>query len=404
MGIRIALCALAVAALAGCSTQTNSAPGQAMPRGASPTVSTTAAPPVAPPAAYGVEATLDTIPWSRVGPGWLLATWSPLAGHMPGNLPPNQPDPDTVKTALYLVDPQGGRYPITSFGPGRGSDFEVIDWSGDKSRALLRTNGVSGNYVEVDLHTGKQTPLPFSDSDDYPSYTLPDGKALLVTGGGYQKPKTLIRTDLTGKPQQTYPVGQDFQGALYTPDGTQLVIGTSNGLAFMGNDGAPGKAIPVEGQKDCGPIRWWDADAAVVLAGCGAHPSQLWLVPVDGTAPTALTAPNEGQDGPNFGDTNAWNTPAGTFMQELGACGVVYLATLNPDGSTTKVDVPDLDGGSTIVVGVNGGSLRLEGRAACGGGIALADWNPSTNVTTVLLGGPLNGGGVTSAVAFKGQR
>jgi hypothetical protein len=91
-------------------------------------------------------------------------------------------------------------------------------------------------------------------------------------------------------------------------------------------------------------------------------------------------------------------------MQELGACGVVYLAKLNPDGSTTKVDVPDLDGGSTIVVGVNGDSLRLQGRAACGGGIALADWNPSTNVTTFLLGGPLSGGGVTSAVAFKGQR
>ena len=401
MGIRIALCAMAVAALASCSTQTNSPPGQAMSSGPSPTVSTTAAPSEAQPAAYGVEATLDTIPWSRVGPGWLLATWSPLTGHMPGPPPPGQPDPETVQTTLYLVDPQGGRYPITSFGPGSGSNFEVIDWSGDKSRALLRTNGMSANYVEVDLHTGKQTKLSFSDSDDYPSYTLPDGKALLVTRGGYQKPKTLIRTDLTGTPQQTYPIGPDFQGALYTPDGTQLVIGTSNGLAFMGNDGAPGKAIPVDGQKDCGPIRWWDADATVVLAGCGGQSSQLWLVPVDGTAPTALTALNDAQ---NLGDINAWNTPAGTFMQELGACGVVYLAKLNPDGSTTKVDVPDLDGGSTIVVGVNGDSLRLQGKAACGGGIALADWNPSTNVTTFLLGGPLNGGGVTSTVAFKGQR
>ena len=403
MGIRIALCALAVAALAGCSTQPNSAPGQAMSSGASPTASITAAPPLEQPAAYGVEATLDTIPWSQVGPGWLLATWRPLTGHRPGPLPPNEPDPDTVKTALYLVDPQGGRYPITSFGPGRGSDFEVIDWSGDKSRALLRTNGMSANYVEVDLHSGKQTKVSFSDADDYPSYTLPDGKALLVAGGGYQKPKTLVRTDLTGKPQQTYPIGQDFQGALYTPDGTQLVVGNSTGLAFMGNDGTPGKAIPVEGQKDCGPIRWWDADATVVLAGCGES-SQLWLVPVDGTAPTALTALNDRQNTPDLGDTNAWNTPAGTFVQALGACGVVYLAKLNPDGSTTKVDVPNLDGGSTIVVGVNGDSLRLQGKAACGGGIALADWNPATNVTTFLLGGPLNGGGVTSAVAFKGQR
>lgn len=33
--------------------------------------------------------------------------------------------------------------------------------------------------------------------------------------------------------------------------------------------------------------------------------SQLWLVPIDGGTPTALTAPNDGH-GPDYGDQNAW--------------------------------------------------------------------------------------------------
>ena len=30
---------------------------------------------------------------------------------------------------------------------------------------------------------------------------------------------------------------------------------------------------------------------------------------------------------------NAWQLPAGTFVQALGACGLIYLAKLNDDGS-----------------------------------------------------------------------
>jgi len=214
----------------------------------------------------------------------------------------------------------------------------------------------------------------------------------------------MVRTDLTGKEQSSYPIAQDFGGVLSSPDGNELVLGTGSGLALMSNDGTPGDALPVVGQADCRPLRWWDADAKTVLANCGSHPSQLWLVPVDGTAPTALTAPNEGQTGNDLGDVDAWQLPAGTFVQDLGACGVIYLAKLNSDGTTTEVDVPDVRGGSINVIGVNGDSLRLQAKAACGGGRSLVDYNPSANTSTVLLGPPVNGGGVISAMAFKGQR
>jgi hypothetical protein len=36
--------------------------------------------PEASPAAHGVEAPIGAIPWSQVGLGWTLATWSPVSG------------------------------------------------------------------------------------------------------------------------------------------------------------------------------------------------------------------------------------------------------------------------------------------------------------------------------------
>jgi TolB protein len=184
----------------------------------------------------------DTIPWSQVGVGWVLATWSPLTGHRPGPRPADEPDTDTVSTTLYLVDPLGGRYPITTFPPSKKSAPELIDWSGDKGRALFSSVG-SDDYTEVDLHTGNQRTITFPASPGYPRYTLPEGKALLMTSGGYNQPKSLVRLDLNGQEQLTYPVPQDFGGVLSTPDGGQ---------------------------------------------------------------PTALTAPNDRQTGPDYGDVAAW--------------------------------------------------------------------------------------------------
>jgi hypothetical protein len=61
-------------------------------------------------------------------------------------------------------------------------------------------------------------------------------------------------------------------------------------------------------------------------------------------------------------------------------------------------------GRSVIVAGINGADLDLRATASCGGGQSLVDYNPGTNTSTVLLGPPVNGGGVTAAVPFAGQR
>src|SRR5690242_15801469 len=131
---RVGVVAVAAALAAGCSLSTGSTTAH---RSAE-----------AQPAAHGVEAAIGTIPWSQVGPGWMLALWSPAISHRPGEKgAPNEPDPATVTTTLYLVDPAGGRYPITTFPPG--STARLLDWSGDRSHALFYATKPGSSHNET---------------------------------------------------------------------------------------------------------------------------------------------------------------------------------------------------------------------------------------------------------------
>jgi hypothetical protein len=53
-------------------------------------------------------------------------------------------------------------------------------------------------------------------------------------------------------------------------------------------------------------------------------------------------------------------------VQAVGACGVVYLAKLSADGTTSPVSVPGVESDSVVVIGVNGDNLHLQARASCG--------------------------------------
>src|SRR5271155_2485034 len=69
--------ALAGVLAAGCSSSTSSDAAHGVSAAPSPTGAAQVA-------AHGVEAAIATIPWSQVGPGWMLATWSPGPGGRPG--------------------------------------------------------------------------------------------------------------------------------------------------------------------------------------------------------------------------------------------------------------------------------------------------------------------------------
>jgi hypothetical protein len=339
---------------------------------------------------------------------------------MPGSDPvPNEPAPDVDPTTMYLVDPQGNRYPITTFAPG--ADPQVIDWSGDGSHALVKPEkyepaASSAHLISIDLHTGAQTTLPI---EGYARYTRPDGNALLVaTDNDRETPGTLKRVDLAGNEQQSYPTDQlggagHFSGRyLQSPDGTQLVLGTANekedgytnsdnSLVVMGSDAKIIRTLPTPMAKaECSPVRWWSP--TVILANCSNDAGeQLWKMPADGGTPTALTAVNSHQgDDPGFrgdyGDWIAYQLPSGTFLETAGACGSIHLSRLTPDMHTTQIHVPGVSD-SIELVGAVSDKLVILGKVGCGGTTSLMSYDPAANTSTVLLGPPINGGGVSSA-------
>ena len=421
--------AVAALTLAACTST-----GPTVVHGPSEDPATSPSSAAAQPAARGVEAPIASVPWSQVGPGWTLATWSPVTGAGYGDQPrPGEPTPQTAATTLYLVDPAGGRYAISTFpapGENHGLRTKLFDWSGDGRRALLEefdSRSDKTTMIDFDLATGARQSFTL-DGHVVGAYTRPTGKAILLSRSAIgDLPAMLKRVDLTGAEQLTYPIDQLGDAGkfndkylddqyLAAPDGTHLVLGAANGMAVMGNDGVLGRHLSVPGQLTrCSPVRWWTS--SVILANCrqpnSSSASQLWQVPLDGGAPTPLTAVNSGQgDDPGFdgdiADIGAWQLPSGTFIQSVAGCGAVFLSRLTPDMHTTRVDVPGVDNDSVFVEGATADKLvlqaDLQAEKSCGSGVSLLlTYDPATNTADVLLGGPLNGGGVIEVVPYPGQ-
>ena len=415
--------------LVGCSSTSDAPGGQsgsATPAAAPATqAAPTATPTAAPVLAAGTERGIGDVPWEQVGEGWMLAVWTPVTPHHPGVEPtPGEPTYETATDVLYLVDPTGDRYAIAEFGPGAAKP-DLVEWSGDGSHALFTsTRDGQKTAVSIDLHTGERTVVPI---DGTPAYTRPDGKALLVSSRfNGDEPGTLKRIDMAGHIELVYPTetlggaGQFSGHYIESPDGTQLVLGTANlgneivprsdnSLVVLANDGNIIRTLPAPiSDSRCSPVKWWEP--GVVLTQCselGGSGEQLWKVPVDGGAPTALTAYNAGGgDAPGFegnlGNWNAFELPSGTFLPTAGACGTSFVSRLTPDGHTERVDIPGVSD-SVGLVGTSGDDLVVVAQVGCGGGQSMLTYDPVANISTVLLGPPSVPGGVESVRIYPGD-
>jgi len=177
----------------------------------------------------------------------------------------------------------------------------------------------------------------------------------------------------------------------------------------VSNQGVIRRQLPMPGPLvNCSPVRWWTS--TVILASCdlGAqdlgkppeYASQLVEVPLDGGAPTALTTVS-GSHSDSLGERDAWQLPSGTFLQSEAGCGPGFLSRLTPDMHSTPVKVPGVDkNGSVVVSGVTGDKLVLEAIVDCGLGNSVLTYDPAANTSTVLLGPPVNGGNVHTAILY----
>jgi TolB protein len=325
------------------------------------------------------------IPWASVGPGWTadLALVAPRAS----------------TATLYVVDPRGGRYYVTSGLPS--TDF-VTDWSGDKQRILLANGGTpEPTATVVDVATGR-TLDQFQAGDTDVTFSLPRGLAIIDAGPG-----RLLRLALNGATELAFPkkfskVGTYTGGGLETPDGTQIAAGASRGLALLSNNGAVLGQLPVPGASDCTPIRWWQFDVA--LASCNvAGMAEFWVVPTS----AAAGSPNPSR----LGDeddlaADVWElADASVYGEAIGCAGLPSVISLPYGGSPRTVHIPGIpSGSSTGIVGTDSFDLIVLSSPGCTGASkgtgSLVLFDTVSGSSRTLLGGSYGGGYVSSSVEF----
>jgi hypothetical protein len=345
----------------------------------------------------GPPAALAGVPWSKVGPGWELAEYT--AGRPPG---------DTAGAAakiypvtLYLISPAGVRYPMHSWGAQATAPY-LIAWSGDKTRALL---GLSGSkYEQLTLATGKLTAGQLPGRAQATGYTLPDGLNILgiTEGSSGSAPSTVARYSLAGRLLKVLTRGVNDSTAVYAANGTELAVSGSKGLELVSNVGGVIRSLPVPNTSlplGCTPARWWNS--TTVLAECfakGADAPRLWLVPISGKRPTALTPQRSGA-GPDLGDIGAWQLPSGTYLQALGGCATLQIFRQAANGSIAPVVPAHTAGQDNRIVTELGGRFLINAQTACPGSESLLWYNPATKAEQWLLRAPAGTAGVIGVVA-----
>jgi hypothetical protein len=332
------------------------------------------------------------VPWSHVGPGWLLAQYTTAA-------------PEGGKTGpatLYLISPGGARYKLASWRDNRTAP-QLLAWSPDGKRALFRVFSGQGGVEQLTLATGQVTTFALPGGATPIGYTTPGG--LNIVASRLSGSRTILaRYSLSGR--LTRPLGASADGAvLYEPSGAAFVTGTSSGLKLVSNGGALIRKLSVPGTSanTCNPVRWWNA--TTVLASC-APPStaapRLWLVPLGGGRPAALT-PRRGASSRDLGDLDAWSLSSGLYLQAAGPCGVLQIFKQARDGSIKLVTVPHTEG-DNVVLTASGSRLLVQAPTSCVGSNSLLWYDPGTHAEKWLIRAPSNVIGVENAVPFYSRQ
>lgn len=229
-------------------------------------------------------------------------------------------------TTLYLVSPSGAQYALHSWKASATAPY-LIAWAGSKTQALFQSisarDGTVTGWEELNLRTGKATAVRF---------------------------------------------------------------GAPNGVLLASNAGGVLRKLPVPGadaRVGCMPERWWTK--STILVSCTPKSQaapQLWLVPVSGARPTALTPVRKA--GFDLGDFDAWKLSSGLYLQSYGACGTVEINKQAKNGSVTRVTVPGASDSPVVITAT--ASRLLVWQAGCdGSGGQLVWFNPATKAETWLF-------------------
>jgi hypothetical protein len=291
------------------------------------------------------------IPWSGVGPGWVLVQYTTGA-------------PTQRMTTLYLVGPSGAKYALRT---SRNEQFSLVAWSGDKTRALLHDDA-AGKAEQLNLMTGKLTTFAMGGQASPIGYTLPRGLNILALQS-HGSSFALARYSLAGQLLKVLVRSKWAAfGVAYAPDGATLAVAGPTGVELVSNAGGVIRQLDVPGTDPtvgCTPERWWNA--STILAACIAKSTnsepRLWLLPASGARPTAVTP--QRRAGHDLGDFDAWRLTSGLYLQSEGACGVTEINRQAANGSVTPVNVPGTSNTDNVIVSAAGPRLLIEPEGAC---------------------------------------
>ncbi|HYK67120.1 MAG TPA: hypothetical protein VEV45_04180 [Streptosporangiaceae bacterium] len=346
------------------------------------------APPAPAPLPGGHVGTLAQVPWAQIGPGWALAAYTTGNTHSAGPV------------TLYMLNPEGEMYQIYRW-PATTQPWFLIDWSGDKSRVLLEQPGASRPTLhQLTIATGQVTTFTLPQAvTSVLGYTRPDGDNILVTQNG------IARYSLSGAFQARLSQGGANDSAVSSLDGLTEVVSGAGGVELVRNAGGLVRRLPVPGTAGsdgaCRPMRWWTAADVLVSCVPNTGPSmvaaaRLWLVPVSGAAPTALT-PQRPAGSADFGDVDAWQLPTGLYLQAEAGCGPPFIAK-ELSGTAVQAISP-----ASVVVATSGDRMLVQRYSECMPGSSLVWLNPATGNAQRVLTAQRDSIGVWSAIAFDGD-
>jgi hypothetical protein len=333
------------------------------------------------------------VPWSHVGPGWVLAQYTSAA-------------PEGGKTGpaeLYLISPGGVRYRLA-----RWPDFrfapELVAWSPDGKRALFQVFSGKGGVEQLTLATGRTSTFVMQGTATPIGYTTPAGLNI-VAGRPSGTGTILARYSLSGRLVQSLGYSADGQ-VLYAPSGTEFATGGSRGVKLVSNRGSLIRTLPVPGTSanSCNPVRWWNG--GTILASCsppGSAVPRLWLVPVSGAHPKALTPPRNPNRSGDLGDLDAWQLSSGLYLQAAGPCGVLHIYRQAPGGSIKLITVPHTNGDNRVLT-ARGSRLLVQAPTDCTGSVSLLWYDPAKRAEHWLIRAPGNVIGVAIAVPFYSRQ
>jgi len=368
--------------------------------------------------AAGKTGLRSAVPWSLIGSGWAIAELS--------TAPPaaNGDATGSGTYTTYLIDPEGGKYQITS--AAGGSAPALLAWSGNARSALFGSNLASEqpSYSLLNVASGQTTPLALPARVVAIGLSRPDGLAILAVD---ERPANfrLQRYGLTGgleatiarmaRPQSEFWPGNGCTAAacaLSSPDGDFDVWGISgHDMQLVSNAGGRARQLHVGGgSSSCVPLTWWDN--FTVLADCAVpgvpDAQRLWLVPVSGGTPAALTPVSGSASGDGI-VSGAWRADGSVYVATSssrqcpsapGGSGGLGIEPASQAGSSSWISVPHSTGNFSTVVAASGRRLLVLTQTACPGTSALMWLNPRTGAETTVLSPASNQVGVIAAVPY----